>query len=281
MDGGKSDFSCDMVIALYKEKLDWLKIYNKPDYYFRNIFLYNKFKNNDTLTSQDLGCTVQGKECVKINLKNEGRCDHTFLYHIINHWDTLADVTIFTKGSSDLPRERAKLAFVTRKVFQTKDTVFSVDHRPVPINMWYKDFKLDTYMASHPINRGDAALSVYDRRMALANPRPFGKWYEKYFPGINVFHVSYAAVMGISRVHIQQHPKSYYENLIKQLEGHTNPEVGHYFERAWLALFNPIPEKCMYIGGGFTQHGGRYGQRRRTQRFRRRARTRRGLKRKH
>ena len=44
MDGGKSDFSCDMVIALYKEKLDWLKIYNKPDYYFRNIFLYNKFK---------------------------------------------------------------------------------------------------------------------------------------------------------------------------------------------------------------------------------------------
>ena len=98
MDGGKSDFSCDMVIAIYKEKLDWLKLYDRHDYNFRNIFLYNKFEGNNGKTSQDLHCVALGKECVKINLKNEGRCDHTFLYHIIHHYDTLADVTYLRRG---------------------------------------------------------------------------------------------------------------------------------------------------------------------------------------
>jgi hypothetical protein len=283
MNEGNTDFTCDMVIALYKENLDWLKLYDKDEYPFRNIFLYNKFEGNNTKTSQDLKCSIRGKECVKINLKNEGRCDHTFLYHIIHHWDTLADVTIFTKGSSDLWREKAKLGFVTKKVFQTKNTVFSVDRLPIPISMRYKDFSLDTYMASHPVNRGDLLMNLYDRKMALSNPRPFGKWYAKHFPGLNIFHVSYAAVMGISRDHIKQHPKIYYENLIKELEGHANPEVGHYFERAWIAVFDPIPENCMYPGGGFIQHAGRrirYTRRNRRRKTRRNTR-RLGLKRRY
>ena len=267
MDGGTSDFSCDMVIALYKEKLDWLAQYDKKDYNFRNIFLYNKSAENNNKTSQDLKCVVQGKECVKINLHNEGRCDHTFLYHIIHHYDSLADVTIFTKGSSDLHRERAKLAFITKKVFQTKTSVFSVDRAPISLEMWMRDFKVDTYMASHPDNRAAGVMGLFDRKMKHATPRPFGKWYEKHFPGVSTFYISYAAVMAISRAHIHQHPKSYYEKLIKELEGHSNPEVGHYFERAWLAIFHPIPENCLYIGGGFTQHG---GKKRRTRRLTRR-----------
>lgn len=276
MDGGKSTFSCDMVIAIYKEKLDWLKLYDRNDYNFRNIFLYNKFEGNNNKTSQDLHCVTLGKECVKINLKNEGRCDHTFLYHIIHHYDTLADVTIFTKGSSDLPRERTKLKFITKKVFEKKTSVFSVDHRPVPISMWYKDFKIETYQASHPDNRSEPLTGVYDRKMKLAEPRPFGKWYNKHFPNLNIFHASYAAVMAISKEHIRQHPKSYYETLIKELEGSPNPEVGHYFERAWIAVFHPIPEECLYVGGGFTQHGGRKRKRTQRRKARRARRTRRG-----
>lgn len=272
MDGGKSNFTCDMVIAIYKESLEWLKQYENNNYEFRNIFLYNKNSENNTKTSQDLGCIMKGKECAKINLLNEGRCDHTYLYHIIHHYDTLADVTIFTKASSDLHREQAKLKFIMKKVFQTKNSVFSVDRLPLSINIAMKDFKMDTYQASHHKNRNSGVMSVFSRKMEPANPRPFGKWYDKYFPGINVFYVSYAAVMAISRVHIHQHPKSYYEGLIKQLEGSSNPEVGHYFERAWIALFHPIPENCLYVGGGFTQHGGRR-RRYKTRRTRRSRRT--------
>lgn len=257
MDGGKSEFSCDMVIAMYKEPLTWLKNYEKKEYEFRNIFLYNKNHEANNKTSQDLDCVMNGKECVKINLVNEGRCDHTYLYHIINHYDTLADVTIFTKGSSDLQRERVKLNFITKKVFETKRSAFSVDRLGTYVNIALKDFKMDSYQASHPQNRDKGITHIFHRNLKPADPRPFGKWYDENFPNIKVLDVSYAAVMAISRQDIHKYQKSHYETLIKQLEGHPNPEVGHYFERAWLAVFFPIPENCIYVGGGFTQHGGR------------------------
>ena len=42
------------------------------------------------------------------------------------------------------------------------------------------------------------------------------------------------------------------------MEGHPNPEVGHYFERAWVAIFDPIPEKCLYNGSMSFHFGGKY-----------------------
>jgi len=257
MDGGKPEFSCDMVIAMYKEPLTWLKNYEKMEYNFRNIFLYNKNYEANNKTSQELHCSMKGKECVKINLLNEGRCDHTYLYHIIHHYDTLADVTIFTKGSSDLQRERAKLNFITKKVFETKRSVFSVDRLPIYVNIALKDFKMNSYTASHPKNRKEGIINLFDNMLKPAEPRTFGEWYNKNFPNVKILDVSYAAVMAISRKDIHKYNKSHYTNLIKQLEGHPNPEVGHYFERAWLAVFFPIPENCIYVGGGFTLHGGR------------------------
>ncbi len=257
MDGGKPEFSCDMVIAMYKEPLTWLNNYEKKEYNFRNIFLYNKNHEANNKTSQELHCSMKGKECVKINLLNEGRCDHTYLYHIIHHYDTLADVTIFTKGSSDLQRERAKLNFITKKVFETKRSVFSVDRLPIYVNIALKDFKMNSYTASHPKNRKEGIINLFDNMLKPAEPRTFGEWYNKNFPNVKILDVSYAAVMAISRKDIHKYNKSHYTNLIKQLEGHPNPEVGHYFERAWLAVFFPIPENCIYVGGGFTLHGGR------------------------
>ena len=34
--------------------------------------------------------------------------------------------------------------------------------------------------------------------------------------------------------------------FLKQLEDHPNPEVGHYLERATVALFSPIEDKYLY-----------------------------------
>jgi len=256
-EGGASNFTCDMIIARYREKLDWLQNYNKPEYQFRNIYLYNKLKESNDTPSKDLGCILNGKECIKINLPNEGRCDHTFFYHIIHNYDTLADVTIFTKGSSDLHREKLKLPFIVKKAFETKDTVFSVIRTPTAVgHMHEKNFSLDRYRSTHPVNN-IGIMDMGSLKMKLSEPRPFGKWFQKHFPRINVYYVSYTGIMALSKKHIHQHPKSYYENFIKELEGHPNPEVGHYFERAWLAVFYPIPDSCIYINGGYSMRGGR------------------------
>ena len=52
--------------------------------------------------------------------------------------------------------------------------------------------------------------------------------------------------MGIQKSWIIQHPRSYYEKFIQELNKSSNPEVGHYFERAWVAIFHPMKD-CIFI----------------------------------
>ena len=72
----------EIVIARYKENLDWLKKIKK---------------------SKDIKITVYNKglpdiDIPFIQLPNSGRESGTYLYHIINNYDKLADQTIFCQG---------------------------------------------------------------------------------------------------------------------------------------------------------------------------------------
>lgn len=79
----------NIVIAKYKENIDWvLKIKN------HNITIYDKSENN----------IIDKKFCNKSNikyikLKNKGREGETFLYHIVNNYDKLDEVTVFLQGN--------------------------------------------------------------------------------------------------------------------------------------------------------------------------------------
>lgn len=258
--GSKQGFTCDMVVARYKEPMRWLAKYSI--FPFRTVYVYNK-----GLNARD--CPIFGSTCVQIDLPNEGRCDHTYLYHIIHNYDKLADVTVFTKGSSDLPRERRKLPFTVKKVFETHDTVMSVTDSYLPIHIAMHQFHMNNYGVSHPDNRDRVAP------MKRAAIRPFGKWYLSHFPKTIVNSWVQSGIFAVSREHIHNRPKSFYERLIKELEGHSNPEVGHYLERSWVAVFDPIPKRCLYVADreeGRTQMEGGAGvaaARRRTRRRRR------------
>ena len=89
----------DLVIARYNENLDWLKEYSK--YKFNRIFLYNKGETEITLPESY-------KPPIYEKLKNVGRCDHTYIHHIIKHYDNLGDVTFFVKGSTICPDRGAQ-----------------------------------------------------------------------------------------------------------------------------------------------------------------------------
>jgi hypothetical protein len=221
------DFKCDMVIARYKEGLSWLDGYKK--YTFNKIIVYNKGKNDGI-------CKLNAHICEQHTLPNEGRCDHTYLYHIINNYDKLADVTIFTKGSSSAHREKKKLLFTISKVFETKNSVFSTANMHTPVHLSAAGFQLDGYQSSFIENRNSNPDS---NKMKPACMRPFDTWYKHHFPDINVNYVVYAGIFAVSRKHIHNRPIEFYKKLLKQLEGHSNPEVGHYIERSWIAIFHP------------------------------------------
>jgi len=72
----------ELVIARYNEDLSWLKKLPKSI----KITIYNK--GNDDI------------EYPFIKLPNVGRESHTYLYHIIENYDKLADQTIFCQGDS-------------------------------------------------------------------------------------------------------------------------------------------------------------------------------------
>jgi hypothetical protein len=80
----------EIVISRYNEDLSWINEY--PFNQFEYI-VYNKGDNDNF-----------EKNNVKkiINLDNVGRCDHTYLYHIINNYDNLSEHTIFLPGSSNM-----------------------------------------------------------------------------------------------------------------------------------------------------------------------------------
>ena len=205
-----------IVVARYNENLDWLLPYSDIS------IIYNKGNKNIS------------KAYNVINLPNYGRESHTYLYHIINNYDNLADKTIFFQGRID-------------------------DHKTLQI----KDY-FDNNDFTGKINTPDMAI--------LKEPvKHFGKWKDEktsgamrscnYIPldwitniiGIEMdikqkkFNTVWCAIFSISKELILKKPKIFYENILRYVDYHPNPEEGHLLERAWYSIFNNnyIPKKVI------------------------------------
>lgn len=227
-------FTCDLVIAYYKENLDWLKKFES--FPFRCIYIYTKGKHPIM--------PFHHNNVKIIKLHNIGRCDHTYIRHIHNHYSDLPDVTIFSTGSAHLPHKDGNIRFIVPKVFESKTSVFRVESEPEHFKE-FKDFKMDSWQSTDTDNQEQPTKD----KLYPSNIRPFGKWYKTLFPDIVVKHVAYGGVFAVSRAHIHHRNKGFYKDLLAQFPKHSNPEIGHYFERAWLAIFHPIPPECIFIEG--------------------------------
>ena len=84
------DLDINIIIARYNEDLKWTL--EKPFDQFKYI-VYNK-GDNENFEKKNV------KEI--ISLENVGKCDHTYLYHIIENYNNLADINVFLPGSLDL-----------------------------------------------------------------------------------------------------------------------------------------------------------------------------------
>ena len=230
-DGGGSSSSrtapsIQLVVARYNEDLEWLK--EDPYSKYENV-IYNKSDNQNFTKSDNTHSTV--------NLPNVGRCDHTYLHHIIENYDNLANITVFLPGSLNMEYKNAKAKRLLKAIGSHKQNGF-MGRRFDNVKDTYNSFQMDEWKATDSQN----AAKNPETNLHLSEIRPFGKWYESKFKDKNVEYVSFAGIFSVSRNEILQHPKTYYEDLIQDLETSSNPEVGHYFERAWNAVFHPMTE---------------------------------------
>jgi len=220
-----------LVVSRYNEDLEWLKEepFNKYP-----VIIYNKGTNDDFYKPTLL------KEIVP--LENVGVCVHSFFYHIINNYNSLSDVTVFLPGSCMDENKKKKTLTTLMLSEEKKDSVF-ITGVVNDVKKSLYDFNIDRWESSNHKNRELNTSSD----LKLSEIRPFGKWFETEFPDININNVNYHGIFSVSKTHIHNRSKNSYERLISYVDKENNTEAAHYFERAFLAVFYPIPENCIYI----------------------------------
>lgn len=228
----------DLVIARYKEPIDWLN--NYKDFPFRRIYIYNKSN-----TILECPATLQAK-CNIESIPNVGVCDHTYLYHILKVYDdpALADITVFLPASAySNETKREKIGKILEYTRENRPSMsgYRVHGDPKNDKLGGPDFHLDEWKVTDEKNRETSA----DFRLTQANPRPFGAWYKKYFPNDALDKISLQGMFGITHKMIQQNPIGLYQSLIKTVDHDMFPEAAHYMERSWATLFKSIPYESL------------------------------------
>ena len=219
--------SFDIIVARYNEDLSWTLEHPFNNYEY---IVYNK-GNNDNFE----------KKYVKliINLPNVGRCDHTYLYHIVNNYYNLADINLFITGSiGTIHEKKKKTKTILKLIEKTNNAVFINQDNDINNNIKNKfyNFTLDNWKST------DTNNSIDEEKLKHSSIRPYGKWYESIFGDINCSEATYYGIFSISKNDIIQNSLDKYKLIIKELETHSNPEAGHYVERSWCAIFHKITD---------------------------------------
>jgi hypothetical protein len=226
----EGDSNIQIVVARYKENISWIE---DPPFNKYKVTCYNKGDNVPQCNAP---------KCTVLPLTNIGRCDHTYLYHIINNYDNLANVTIFLPGSC-LDLHKIKTTFKLMFLVDKTQTTVLLGKPYENVRKELGRLFINKHIATNVVNK-----TANPENLLLPCPiRPFGRWYDAMF-GTDVISkvVCYFGMFAVAKEHILQHPKEHYEKLIKFVDTHSNPEAGHYMERSWGAVFAPIPDQCIH-----------------------------------
>jgi hypothetical protein len=225
MRGGSG--TIDIVISRYSEKLDWLKDF--PAETYKRVFIYNK--NPKPFEEKIDRATIE-------NLPNIGREAHSYLYHVIKHYDNLADATLFLPGSvRGKPWKDFQLYKIRKSLDNGPGSYIVRSTRPKGME---KDFQIDSHELSNSSNKN----LNNDFKLHPSPIRPLSKWMEHYMPGEDMYCLGVFGTFSATKEDIRKRPKSFYEELIKTVDT-TNPEAVHYMERLWANIFSIPEDNCL------------------------------------
>ncbi len=225
----------DLVISAYRDDLAWVRPLQRPAVL---VHLYDKWEWPDSAASR---FGRDGTAVLYQRLPNVGKLDHTFLHHVVERWDRLADWTVF---SPDGPHEHLRGARI-------EDCLVAGDSLRVPwlhrTRDWGPDGRLrwDLFRAITDRNGTNwydryqsgkiarAGLSFVDWMRAHVGFDPDGPDWPGYQSG---------SILAVPRRAITYLPRAFYARLRDRLSHDREPEEGHYLERAWVAIFSGLAE---------------------------------------
>lgn len=216
----------DLVVSAYKADLDWT-----TKCVVDRVFVYDK----GSVTSMRDRISLQTRVRMSIlRLPNVGKNDHTYAHHIVEHYDDLADWTVFTP---DYPFDHmggTDFALM----------LFSSPFVKVPWFCRLKDWGPDGRLEWHRwTNRPDANGTTWAERYASGVITPASVSFIEYatMRGIDLTKwrgYSAGGVIGVPKSAILQRSKEYYAEIRDNLSRATEPELGHYMERLWYEIFS-------------------------------------------
>ena len=215
----------EIIIARFNEDLNWLI---EPPFNLFQYIVYNK-GNNDNFNKTNVKRII--------NIENVGKCDHTYLFHIIENYVNLANITVFFPGSLDMIYKKNKAKLLLNKIIQSNfNNACFVGYYHKSINESYHNFKLNKYKT---LNEKNLLLNS-EKKLHKSLIRPYGNWYNYFFGNTQTHWVTFWGIFSIDKRDIIQHPISRYQALINTVNKNSNPEAGHYIERSWGAIFYPL-----------------------------------------
>lgn len=213
----------EIVIARYNEDLRWAEDYAEL------VTIYNK--------GEDLKDTI--------TLENIGREPHTYLYHIVNNYNSLSEYTIFLQGDPvdpHSPNLKGALNFVLNS------------NEVLPPFFWLSE----RIVISDFVYEREPYHKIFPN-IKYAYNKIFGKE-----PDIEEFRFGAGAQFGVSRDRIRERPLEFYQNILDIMEhkpekdldevclkllGNSglkkkfcpvNPEISYHMERFWGMIFNEV-----------------------------------------
>ncbi len=204
-----------MVVAHHSEDLSWLNDHRA------NATIYDKGNDNDVSTD---GFRAW------INLPNIGLESHTYLYHIVSHWNCLDDATLFTQGRVDdsVDNYQGVDELLQRTLASPEGMILY--RAPGTFNEWWGVWHFGKWK-----DELDTGLM----RKSDRNPGEFWTWMFNGAAPPEQIEWTWSATFAVRRETIQRRPLRFYRKLLNHFENinHVKPEEGHFMERFWLSVF--------------------------------------------
>ena len=195
-----------LVVARYNEDVSWTREFDKK-------IIYNK---------GDISTIPDDLKPFVVNLPNVGREAHTYIYHIITHYDTLDELTIFTQG-------------------------YFADHFITDINVFKSLFLHVTDYSKSFFNSSifggtrrhfNFTIDNWKGKIAKKTNENLGQWYERVFSEkfIESPYMYVGAIFSVNKKYIHNRSKDFYLKLLKEVDYHNAPVEAHFMERSWMQM---------------------------------------------
>lgn len=181
-------------------------------------------------------------------LPDVGGYPHTYLHHIVTHYDDLAAVTLFLNDTCPQTGPENVESYID----VDEDIVFdSVQIIDLTEPDW---LDRDGYFKQLAISRSHIRAT----QMQCAST-PFRAWFERAilpyrgddtsFSEIqNAFIATTTGNFCVHRSVIHDKPVEFYQSLLNWVSGHRNPEWSNYVDHSWMYIFAPLHVTSPRIG---------------------------------